>query len=252
MGKHMGEPSIRLYVVDDDVNGVHGLPVRLKKEGVDDIAVLDATGDPERDIAEVYRLKPDVVLMDYQFSTSLRLLDGISAFTAIQAQWPVVKALLYTTQAIPGILGRAKKSGMKGYVDKDTSIQELAQHVRSVHRNLRVWNHVDTAPHLALEDVLSRAELDVALLSHHGLYPQEISSRRGTAEKTVLSQLEKCYLRLGIRKSDASGKVRKPAAQLHRQMERWLRESGSDARGIQRKVLVAFGLRNMERPRLSE
>ncbi|MGV0025300.1 response regulator transcription factor [Phormidesmis priestleyi] len=73
---------------------------------------------------------PDVVLMDIR----MPVMNGVEATQVICQQFPDLKVLVLTTFNDTSYVAQALHFGAKGYLLKDTPIEELAQAIRAVHQ----------------------------------------------------------------------------------------------------------------------
>lgn len=110
---------INVLIVDDQ-NLTHKLiETYLKPEA--EINIVGFASNGREAIEKIPRFQPDVVLMDVE----MPIMDGLSATRIITQQFPQTKVLILTVHDNEQHLGKALKSGAKGYLLKTTTAQEL-------------------------------------------------------------------------------------------------------------------------------
>lgn len=75
-------------------------------------------------------LMPDVILMDIR----MPVMDGVTATQMIYQKFPIAKILVFTTFDDAKYVAEALRVGAKGYLLKDTPLEELAGVIRLVDR----------------------------------------------------------------------------------------------------------------------
>jgi DNA-binding NarL/FixJ family response regulator len=119
---------IRLLLVDDQNIVRKGLKVLL--EAQPGFQVVGEAGNGREAIAQVDALQPDVVLMDVRMPE----MDGVAATQAICLRYPEIRVLVLSTFDADDYVSRAIEFGAKGYLLKDSQVEDLAQAIRAVHR----------------------------------------------------------------------------------------------------------------------
>ncbi len=175
--------GIRLVIADDHAILREGLRALLKTAG--DIEVVGEAHDGESAIAEVARLRPDVVLMD----VSMPGLGGLEATLQIRKDQPDTRIVVLTQYEDREYLRRFLKAGVAGYLLKKTVGADLVSAIRAAARGGLVID-----PSLAKE-ALQEQPLD--------------SSRSATDPYELLTDREKQVLKLV-----AEGRSNKEVAEL--------------------------------------
>jgi DNA-binding NarL/FixJ family response regulator len=119
---------IRLLLVDDQNIVRKGLKVLL--EAQPDFQVVGEAENGQQAVAQVESLQPDVVLMDIRMPE----MDGVAATQIISQRFPAVRILILSTFGDHDYVARAMQFGAKGYLLKDSQVEELAQAIQSVYR----------------------------------------------------------------------------------------------------------------------
>ncbi|MEO1096025.1 MAG: response regulator transcription factor [Cyanobacteria bacterium J06638_28] len=200
---------IRLLLVDDQTIIRQGLANLL--EARDDLTVVGDAANGQQAVETVAALyatprQPDVVLMDVRMPQ----VDGVAATKQICEAFPDVRILVLTTFDDDEYVQQAMRYGAKGYLLKQTPVDNLAMAIRAVHQG---YTHMGPglfektlvspevtplseglAPKLA---ALSPREQEVLKLISKGFSNREIAQSLFISERTVrnhvtsiLSQLE--------------------------------------------------------------
>lgn len=121
---------IRMLLVDDQEFVRQGLKTLLETKP--DLQVVGEAENGKRSIEQLEMLVPlpDVVLMDIR----MPVMDGVEATKQICQQFLEIKILVLTTFNDTQYVAEALRFGAKGYLMKDTPIEELAKAIRSIHQ----------------------------------------------------------------------------------------------------------------------
>jgi len=128
---------------------------------------------------------PDVVLLDLEMPG----MDGIDAATQILRDRPDQAIVLLTRHGRPGVLRRALKAGIRGFVAKSIDPERLARIIVDVHGGARfIDSEISTAA--MIDDCpLTDRELDVLRLTVDGLSVREMGTSLHLAAGTVRNYL---------------------------------------------------------------
>ena len=123
--------TIRIFIAEDQEIVRRGLKSLLTTQS--DIEVVGEAGDGQQAIDLVAELAakqqlPDVVLMDIKMPE----VDGVTATKMIVERFPEVKIVILTTFEDSLFISEALGYGAKGYLLKDTPLEELARVIRSI------------------------------------------------------------------------------------------------------------------------
>ncbi|MBL1068058.1 response regulator transcription factor [Streptomyces sp. 7-21] len=201
--------TIRVLVVDDDPLVRSGL--RLMLGSARDIEVAGEARDGKEVVAEVRRLRPDLVLMDIRMPG----MDGLSATEALRARPDAPEVLVLTTFDADEHVLRALRAGAAGFLLKDTPPAEIVEAVRRVAAGdpvlspavtRRLIAHV-TAPGDAAGTAarararlarLAERERDVALAVGQGLSNAQISRALHLSVPTVKAYVSRILAKLDL------------------------------------------------------
>jgi DNA-binding NarL/FixJ family response regulator/class 3 adenylate cyclase len=201
--------KVRILIVDDQALVRAGFRMILEAE--EDIEVVGEAADGREAVAEVRRLRPDVVLMDVRMPE----VDGIEATRRLMGQdGATAKVVMLTTFDMDEYVYEALRAGASGFLLKDVPPEQLVAGIRavasgdallapSVTRRVieefvrRPPESVRTPPP-ALADLTAR-ELDVLKLIARGLSNSEIAKELVVSETTVKTHVAHVLMKLDLR-----------------------------------------------------
>jgi len=184
---------IRVLLADDEHLIRGALAALLGFE--DDLEVVaEAATGPEA-VAMALRHKPDVAVLDLQMPQK----DGVTVAQEIARSLPGCQTMIVTSHGLPGHLQRALTHGVRGFVSKTVSAQELATIIRTVHGGRRYIDPVLAADAISAGDSpLSPREADLLALAADGAPIDEIAERAALAPRTVRNYLSSVTTKLGV------------------------------------------------------
>lgn len=135
---------MRILLADEQSLFREAVRVVLESEG--DLEVVAEARDGLQAVAEADRTSPDVAVL----SATLPNCDGIRATSIIRARFPHCQVVILSGKEEPGVLESALDAGARGYLSKGSSLTELLDVTRSVHRGETM------VPRKMLDDLLGR------------------------------------------------------------------------------------------------
>ena len=199
--------ALRVLVADDQPLMRAGLRTLLELES--DLEVVGEAANGREAIAEVDRLRPDVVLMDVQMPGQ----NGVEATRTLRTQFRDVRVLILTTFDDERTVFEGLHAGASGYLLKDVSGEELAAAVRTVASGGAVIGPAvagavldrvagrsaarDRTSERGLLEPLNARELQVLAAVGDGLSNPEIARRLGLAEGTVKNYVSRILQKTG-------------------------------------------------------
>jgi len=219
--KPAAQDTIRVLVADDHAIVRRGITALLATEP--GIQVAGEACDGHEAIAEVERLRPDVVLMDIVMPG----MDGLEATRRIMASQPDTRVLVLTSFGGDDQVFPAIRAGALGYLLKDSRPQELIAAIRQVHSGESSL-HPTVARRLLQElapsagadaggEPLTPREVQVLQLVAQGYTNRQIGEELSISETTVRTHMSKILgkLNLGSRTQAALYALREGIATLH-------------------------------------
>ncbi len=110
----------KIYIVDDHLIFRMGLKLVLK--GIEGYEVAGEAENGKYALGQIKALKPDIVITDI----SMPDVSGIELSAQLQQALPGIKVLILSTHNDAGNVAMALRSGIAGYLLKDTVKHELA------------------------------------------------------------------------------------------------------------------------------
>jgi DNA-binding NarL/FixJ family response regulator len=199
---------IRVLVVDDQELVRQGLSGLLATQP--DLQIVGEAATGQSAIVQVEQLQPDIVLMDIRMPE----MDGVVATREICQRFAATKILVLTTFDDTEYISQAMQFGAKGYLLKDTPIDDIATAIRAVYKGytylgpgLYEKSLVETVPVLPIVPApfppqiaeLSQRERQVLRLVAKGESNREIAKSLYLTEKTVKNYVSQILNRLGFR-----------------------------------------------------
>jgi DNA-binding NarL/FixJ family response regulator len=198
---------IRVLLVDDDALMRAGLAAILSSD--ERLEVVGEAADGRAGIDAVYRLHPDVVLMDVRMPD----LDGIAATREIVARDGRVRVVILTTFEDDDYIFGALTAGASGFLLKRTSPELLIDAIGAVAAGdsllspsvtRRVIDRMAALPsgEAVLDrrlETLTAREREVLEQLARGLSNAEIAASLVIEESTVKTHVKRILMKLGLR-----------------------------------------------------
>ncbi len=120
--------NINIVIIDDHNILRESLSQMIEREN--DIKVIGQARNGKDGIALIHSSNPDVILMDI----SMPDMDGITATSILLAENPDYKILAFTMHEEPYIVYKMLKAGARGYILKDSQLNELIDAIHTIQR----------------------------------------------------------------------------------------------------------------------
>jgi DNA-binding NarL/FixJ family response regulator len=188
---------IRVLIADDHFVVRDGLTVML--ESSDEFEVVGQAEDGREAIQLTEQLQPDVVLLDIQMPK----MDGIEATYRIRRQFPKIQVVILSTFDQDEYIYQSLQAGAKGYVLKDSGLDELLAVVRAAARGesllspkitTKLVDYIST-PQRGQD--LTHREYEVLGFVAKGLRNWEIARQLCISEQTVKNHINHIITKLG-------------------------------------------------------
>jgi two-component system response regulator DesR len=196
---------IRVFLADDEDMLRTALVSLLELEDTITVVGHGGTGKAALDHEPVDEV--DVFVLDLEMPE----LDGVDTARALIDRDPATAIVMITRHARPGILRTALGAGVRGFVPKNTSADELARVIERVHDGGRYVDPDLAVTALGFDCPLTERELDVLRLTHKGDSIAQIAAGLHLAQGTVRNYLSDAIAKLGV--ADRHGAAR--AAREH-------------------------------------
>lgn len=179
----MTEKRIRVVLADDEQLLRAALAALLPLGGT--IDVVEEAEDGVAAVEATLRLRPDVLVIDLEMPR----MDGLAAAEAILEVVPDQTVLMLTRHARPGVLRRALKLGVRGFMSKSADPEDIAEVIIQLHGGRR-WIAHDVLEASVVDDCpLTDRELDVLREAREGYSVKDIAKRLHLASGTVRNYL---------------------------------------------------------------
>ncbi|MGM9948478.1 MAG: response regulator [Lysinibacillus sp.] len=183
---------IRIVIAEDQGMLLGAMKSLLSLE--EDMEVVGLAKNGEEAIEQVQRLKPDVCIMDIEMPVK----TGLDAAEALKEE--DCKIVILTTFARPGYFERARKAGVRGYLLKDSPIEELVNSIRIIMDGRRIYapELVDFVYEDDSENPLTDRESQVLELVAEGKTTKEIAAELYLSAGTVRNYISTILDKLGV------------------------------------------------------
>ncbi|BDH63329.1 transcriptional regulatory protein DesR [Lysinibacillus sp. PLM2] len=185
---------IRIVIAEDQGMLLGAMKSLLNME--DDMKVVGLAKNGEEAIQLVEQLQPDICIMDIEMPGK----TGLDAAEFLFEQQYDCKIIILTTFARPGYFERARKAGVRGYLLKDSPIEELVQSIRTIMDGRRIFapELVDFVYEDDSENPLTERESQVLELVAEGKTTKEIASELYLSTGTVRNYISTILDKLGV------------------------------------------------------
>jgi two-component system response regulator DesR len=174
---------ISVVLADDEALLRTALAALLPLEG--EITVLAEAEEGAGAVAATLKHRPDVLVIDLEMPG----VDGLGAVSAIRAELPDQVILMLTRHAKPGVLRKALKLGVQGFVSKSAEPALITSVIRTLHEGKR-WIDPDVSALAIVDDCpLTDREIDVLRATGEGYSAADIARQLHLAEGTVRNYL---------------------------------------------------------------
>ncbi|PZG44676.1 DNA-binding response regulator [Spongiactinospora gelatinilytica] len=179
---------IKVLLADDEHLIRRAIATLLGLEPDIEVVAEVAAGDLVR--AAVQEHRPDVVVLDIEMPG----MDGLSVAEEVPGQ----AILILTSFGRPGYLRRALAAGVRGFIPKDASAEELATAIRKVHAGGRYLDpEMAASAMMAGDSPLTGRERDALALAARGASVGDIAVALSLTEGTVRNYLSSAMTKLG-------------------------------------------------------
>ena len=186
--------QIRVLVADDHSVVREGLSAMIGRQP--DLSVVGAAVDGNEAVALWKAFRPDVALLDLRMPKK----GGVEAIEEIRLHDHNAKCIVLTTFATDTDVSGAVRAGAKGYLEKDTSREELLETIRLVHEGQTCLpaSVISKLASIISSEALTGREQDVLMMLAKGKSNKEIGTNLYISETTVKSHLRSIFSKLNV------------------------------------------------------
>ncbi|WP_017623845.1 response regulator transcription factor [Nocardiopsis chromatogenes] len=149
------------------------------------ITVLAEAENGEEAVTATLRHRPDVLVIDLEMPGT----DGLGAVSEVRRELPEQAVLMLTRHARPGVLRKALKLGVQGFVSKSAEPGHIAEVIGALHEGRR-WIDPEVSALAVIDDCpLTDREIDVLRATRDGYSAADTAARLHLAEGTVRNYL---------------------------------------------------------------
>lgn len=183
---------IRIVIAEDQGMMLGALGSLISME--DDMEVVGLAKNGEEAVQLVKNEQPDVCIMDIE----MPVMTGLDAAEAIKDSGS--KVIMLTTFARAGYFERARKANVRGYLLKDSPIEELVSSIRLIMNGRRIYapELVDLAFDDFQENPLTSREKEVLQLVAEGKTTKEIAAALYLTSGTVRNYISTIFEKLEV------------------------------------------------------
>lgn len=183
---------IRIVIAEDQGMLLGAMKSLLSLE--EDMEVVGLAKNGEEAVELVTALQPDICIMDIEMPVK----TGLDAAEMLRDQ--NCKIIILTTFARPGYFERARKAGVRGYLLKDSPIEELVNSIRIIMDGRRIYapELVDFVYEDDSENPLTERESQVLELVAEGKTTKEIAAELYLSAGTVRNYISAILDKLGV------------------------------------------------------
>jgi len=185
---------IRVLIVDDHFMTRIGLALPIEQE--DDMTVVAEVGTVDSAISAFREFVPDVTIMDYRLPDG----NGPDAVEAIREEYPGARVLMLSAVEKEEPIYRAVRSGVCGYLNKDSSCSEVLDAVRCIHQGKTIFPPMVAAKieNRSLRPELTKREKSILKEVVAGRSNKEIADSLHLSESTIKQELGRVLKKLKV------------------------------------------------------
>ncbi|MCP1146175.1 response regulator transcription factor [Lysinibacillus endophyticus] len=184
---------IRIVIAEDQGMLLGAMKSLLNME--EDMEVVGLAKNGEEAVQLVKEHQPDICIMDIEMPVK----TGLDAAEELHEETDC-KVIILTTFARPGYFERARKAGVRGYLLKDSPIEELVNSIRVIMDGRRIYapELVDFVYEDDSENPLTERESQVLELVAEGKTTKEIAAELFLSAGTVRNYISTILDKLGV------------------------------------------------------
>ncbi len=192
---------IKLFIADDHQLFIDGIKALLK--GIDHIQIIGEANNGKEVLQKINEVAVDMILMDI----GMPYLDGMETAKLISEKHPSIKIIALTMYDDNNRIVKMLKSGVKGYVLKNTSKDELLKAITTVAAgNIFYSSQVEMSLLKKVSNEnnnpvsrLTKREIEVIKLIVKSMTNKEIANQLFLSELTVKTHRQNAMQKLEVK-----------------------------------------------------
>jgi len=181
---------IKILIAEEQALIRQALISLLKQAG--DFEIIGTVNDGSELFTHLETSKPDVILLDLQYSKS----NGLEVIKRIDDKMPWIKVISLSLNNHPFYIKEMLKHGAKGFLSKNCSVEELFDGIRKVYggktffcsfcSNVLLRDFIQKPDDTAVDfRTITAREIEIISFLANGLTTKEISEKLFISNKTV-------------------------------------------------------------------
>ncbi|MGQ0827128.1 MAG: response regulator [Bacteroidota bacterium] len=192
---------IKLFIADDHQMFIDGIKALLQK--IDHIQIVGEANTGGQVLEKLKNVDADMILLDIRMPE----LSGIEAANTISENYPKIKMIAVTMFDDNNNIAKMLKAGVKGYILKNTSKDELLKAIETVAAGNTFYSEQITANAMRkasdknAEPILrlTKREIEVIKLIARSLTNKEIAKQLFLSELTIKTHRQNAMQKLGLK-----------------------------------------------------
>jgi len=194
---------VKVFIADDHQMFIDGIKALL--QNVNTIEITGEATNGKQVLEQLERIKPDIILIDI----GMPELNGIETTSIITQKYPSVKVIALTMYDDSIRISKMLKAGVKGYLIKNTSKNEILEAIQSVSEGGSYYPDklIPQRYHRAksinpFADITER-EIEIIKLIVKSMTNKEIAEALSISELTVNTHRKNAMRKLDIKNTAA-------------------------------------------------
>lgn len=190
----------RIFIVDDHPMVIEGIRSMLMQ--LPDVEIAGFAMNAVSTFGYFVNNTADVVLLDINLPDQ----NGIEVCKTLLKKYPHLKIIALTNFDQLSYLQRMEDAGAKGYLLKNSSLEEIDQAIKAVTSGKEYWlgkDNLRSGIHKQNKPMLTRREIEVLKLIAEGLTNREIAEKLFVSDSTVDSHRKNLIAKLAVKNTAA-------------------------------------------------
>jgi two-component system, NarL family, nitrate/nitrite response regulator NarL len=193
--------NIKLFIADDHQMFIDGIKALISDDK--SIQIIGEANDGNEVFEKLPTLSVDVMLLDIGMTE----LNGIETAQLISEKYPKIKLIALTMYDDQNRVNKMLKAGVKGYILKNTSKNELLEAIKTVSEGgtyfsaqIVKYTLIDDAPiDTSLISKLTKREIEIIKLIMNSLTNKEIANQLFLSELTINTHRKNAMQKLELK-----------------------------------------------------